>query len=129
MFGFLKQTLVGNSHVGPESRNIFRYFDGQQETGADPLLIFRKFSAHKEFDLQRHCSDLVSGVPELENEASRIAVDALREIFGIQPWHEETNPAGEKIQVGLTEAETLGILNDFMLFADSLKKNVSGQQT
>jgi len=106
----------------PKVQRIFKYFDGTRERSADPVTVIRKMAAHPKFDVDRHLADMVCGEPGLEAEASEISVQATREIFGIPAWTEDTPE-------GLTEMETLGVLNDFVLYVDNLKKNGSGQPT
>lgn len=103
-------------------QEIFRYWDGCRWRGADPLLVFRQMIGHPRFDLEKHSEWLRIEDVKIQMEAVEITVDAMRSIFGLQPWNEETGR-------GVTDREVLGILSDFIIYTANLKKNGSGQQT
>lgn len=107
-------------------KQIFRYFDGKKERGADPIKTFRAILSHPKFNLQEHMASLMDDGPSadtaVQTEASQIAVDSVREIFGLTGWSEDTPD-------GLTEIETLEVLADFIIYMDGLKKNGNGQPT
>jgi hypothetical protein len=104
------------------AREIFEYWDGEKKRRADPVAIWRAMAAHPQFVADKHLQEIASSEQSLQIEASDITVRATREIFGIAAWS-ETN------DTGLTEFETLEVLNQFMGFIDGLKKNGDGQPT
>lgn len=103
-------------------REIFRYWDGLRWRAIDPMVVFRSMSSHPEFNPEVHIPLLASDNLELQQQAAPIAVAATRQIFGIEAF-------ADGHEGGLTELETLAVLNDFCEFADGLKKNGNGQQT
>lgn len=103
------------------ARKIFRYSNGQREIAADPLEVLRKLRQHPcDFDktetLRRESND-----EKLCEEAWLELVAATRDVFGIQPLDVDGH--------GLTEEETYGVLDDFGLFLDSLKKSIDLKPT
>lgn len=105
-----------------KEREIFRYHDGERDRAADPIVVFRKMAEHPEFKLEQHIAELQIEDPKIQNEASRIAVAATREIFGLNPWTEDN-------ETGLTEMETLEVLSQFIVYVEQLKKNGVGPPT
>ncbi len=104
-------------------RALFPYYDGKRQREADPMVVLRKMSAHEKFDAKQHLVDISNTENEaIQAEAQQICVEATRDIFGIEAWSED-NPNG------MTETETLGVLLQFTLFIDALKKNGSGLLT
>jgi hypothetical protein len=96
-----------------DERAIFRYFDGVKERAIDPIFALRALDAHQKFHFDEHAKQLLAG----DFETTKIAVDAIREIFGVQPWSENS--------LGLTEGETLALLWKFVAYNDDIKKNIS----
>jgi hypothetical protein len=86
------------------------------------MAIFRALLAHPTFELNKHLDELIAEDPNIQSEASKIAVQATRDILDIKPWSED-NPDG------LTELDTLAVLASFVAFTEQLKKNGSGQPT
>jgi hypothetical protein len=107
--------------AAPE-RLIFKYHDGSKERSADPMLVFRAMLAHPTFELEKHIDELIADDPHIQSEASKLAVQATRDILGIKAWSED-NPDG------LTELDTLAVLASFVAFTEQLKKNGRGQPT
>lgn len=91
----------------------FSYWDGARRRQIDPLAAWRALDQHPTFDLASHPKQILDG----DSEAIGVALPAIREVFGIQPWSET--------QKGLTESETLVVLLAFMDYADALKKKPS----
>jgi hypothetical protein len=112
MFGFRKKP----------NRLIFAYSDGVRTRHADPIVIMRAMAAHPKLNLEVHLEQLLSDEPELQIQASEVVVAATREIFDVKPF-------SDRNRAGLTELETIDLLNDFVLYTDTLKKNGSGQPT
>jgi hypothetical protein len=114
MFGILKRNRP--------QRQLFKYSDGVRTRCVDPVMIMRAMIAHEKLNLETHLPQLTSEFPELQNEAAEIVVSATREIFGLKPFSDLN-------RAGLTELETIDVLNDFVIFTETLKKNGSGQPT
>ena len=106
----------------PRKREIYRYHDGQRTRGADPIEVLRKMGNHEKFVFEKHVAECASPEPAISEPAAEISIAATRDIFGIKPWSDET-------ESGLTELETLAVLNGFCEFIDGLKKNGNGQPT
>lgn len=98
-------------------RAIFRYWDGRRWRGADPLVAFRRMLNHPRFDPDTHLAAADRG----DQEALSIVVEATREIFEIPAWRDD--------QQGLTEAETLNLIGEFIEYLNALKKNGSRSPT
>lgn len=111
MFGF-----------GKRKREIFKYHDGLRTRFADPIVIMRSMSMHPKLDLEEHLKQFASEQTELRNEAAVILTEATRDIFGITPF-------SDRLLKGLTELETLDVLNSFIDYLDTLKKNGNGPPT
>jgi hypothetical protein len=112
MFGFRKRL----------NRQIFRFSDGTRARYADPIAIMRAMASHPKLNLEVHLEQLASDQPELQNDASAIVVEATREIFGVEAFSDANRD-------GLTETETIDLLNQFLTYVDGLKKNGNGQPT
>lgn len=94
-------------------RNIFSFWDGVRRRRVDPLLALRAFDRHPTFNFDEQAELVKAG----EFAATKLAVDATREIFAIPAWS-ETEP-------GLTEAETILVLWQFITFNQLVKKNTN----
>ena len=99
----------------PKERFIYRYWDGAKEVSADPLVLYKKVMA---------CSHEIAIDSKVALSESKDALkahnsllDNIRKIFGVKEYKD-----GEG---GLTEVETDDLLNDFLLYADNVKKNSS----
>jgi hypothetical protein len=112
--GWLKRLLQKRRDRG---REIFRFFDGERERGADPIRVMRLIALDEEFVPERHLDPLLEGsLPDRDNEENiRISLAAARRIFGVKEWRED--------QPGLTEQETLQLWMTFATYLDALKKN------
>ncbi|HEY1601733.1 MAG TPA: hypothetical protein VGG64_19185 [Pirellulales bacterium] len=98
-------------------REIFRYWDGTKERGADPLVVLRALVTDSEFDIKTDPELAAQGIAD----ATDRTLKAIRRVLSVRPW--ETLACGK--EVGLTDAETLELLSDFGLYLDGLKKNSS----
>lgn len=97
----------------PRERFIYRYFDGQKEVLADPLLLYRKV-----MDVWPELSTMVQVAKSRSKDAKAADADMLRtirELFGIHDLEHG----------GLTYLETIDLLDHFMTFATTVKKNMS----
>lgn len=120
MFHWLSNLLRKRRERG---REIFRFWDGARERGADPISVMRAIALDEVFVPEVHLDPLLlEGIPNRDAaEASQIAVEAARRIFGVQAWSDD--------QPGLTEQETLQLWLNFAEYLDGLKKNSSPNQT
>lgn len=104
----------------PQERFLYKYFNGEKVTAVDPLAMFKKF-----LDIQ---GDLLGAIAVARSEMKDArkeddkAVKMCREFFGVKPWDPET-------QTGLTELESLNLMDHFIDFCESVKKNSNPTQT
>jgi hypothetical protein len=96
------------------NRAIFSFWDGSQNRAADPLTAWRALRAHKEFDPERD----IEGIRQDNEESLNYTLAAVREAFGVKAFADG----------GLTEAETLALLVQFMGYIGQVKKNISPPQ-
>lgn len=94
------------------NRAIFRYWDGQRWRAADPIEIYRGIKQHPEFNIDRHPQLHDAG----DDDATRICLQATRDVFGVKPFAEG----------GLTETETIEVLGTYFDWIQRVKKNGSG---
>ncbi len=94
-------------------RAIFRYWDGRAFRAADPLAVYRKLATHSRFDWERHPKEIDAG----DAEATETTLAAVREVFRVTPFDTLK-------RTGLTEAETLTLLIDFVGYLGLLKKSI-----
>jgi len=113
MLGFIRGLFSRASR-----REIFAYHDGERKRYADPLVITRDLDNHEKFNADTH----LKGIEHGDDEAFAITLEAIREVFGLKPWTEETPDR-------LTQRETIDLLADFYDYTDSLKKNIERSQT
>lgn len=97
----------------PKDRFIYHYWDGQKDISADPLVLYKKVM---------ECSHEIAIDSKVALSQSKDALKAhdsllenIRKIFGVKRYEEG----------GLTETETDDLLNNFLLYADNVKKNSS----
>lgn len=104
-------------------RNIYCYFDGNKKVYCDPIALWKR---------------LMDNGPELSIkikvafsqskgniQAHTQLVEQVREAFGVKPFR--VNPDGTS--EGLTEVETVDLLNHFLTYVGGVKKNSSGSPT
>lgn len=107
----------------PAQRAIFRYWNGAEMIGVDPLKIQSELLAIPGFN-----TDLRMSLTEVEwekaQEEARQAywrlIPHVRRIFGVAEFEEKAGKAS-----GLTSAETFLLLADFMGFLLDLKKKAN----
>ncbi|MCC7424822.1 MAG: hypothetical protein IT428_31510 [Planctomycetaceae bacterium] len=100
-------------------RAIFRFWDGQRDRLADPMVIHRSLLEHGEFNWETTPALIDVDNDKISSDALRITADATRKAFGVP----------ELIDGGLTETELLQLLVQFSLYLSSLKKSISPPQT
>jgi len=117
LLGWLRSLLVKNTPTSPvdvydvKERLIYSYFDGQKLVRVDPLVYYRRvMDKGPELDLDIK----LANSPSKASEKGRLGVlTKIRSIFGVKPFEEG----------GLTESETTDLLDHFLLYCESLKKN------
>ena len=96
-------------------RAVFRYWDGRRYSCADPLQVYRALSTHAEFDWSTH----PKLVDEEDHDATVLTVSTMREVFKVPAFEDG----------GLTEAECIALLVDYVAYLTRLKKKVSRLRT
>ena len=93
------------------NRAIFSFWDGAKQRVIDPLTAWRALRAHPDFDPERD----IEGIRQDDEQALSHTLAAVREAFGVKAFADG----------GLTEAETLALLAEFMAYIGAVKKNTS----
>jgi len=97
----------------PKERMIFQFWNGQKMVSGDPLVLFKRMS---DVGPELAIDIKVSSSPSKDaSKAHNNVVDKIRGIFGVQSLE----------QGGLSELETLQLLDTFLLYCDRVKKNSS----
>lgn len=115
MFNWFKKknNIASYNAYKPKERAIYFYWDGKKEVQADPLVLYKKimdFGPELSVDLKVSTS--------LSKDASShhdSLISKIRKIFSLTSLEEG----------GLTEMETIGLLDHFLAYCDSVKKNSS----
>lgn len=103
----------------PRDRMIYCYFDGQQEVAADPLLLYRSMM---DVGPELSINIKVANSPMKDAGAAHVKMlEQIRGIFGVRPY--------EQGKGGLTEHETVSLLDHFLLYCSSIKKNMKPSVT
>jgi len=111
MFGKIKQWFKRRRQQ--RERNIFRFWDGSQWLGIDPMKVEIGLDMHDSFSF-RIGEDLVAG----DGTAVTTAAQAVRDVFGVQELDPITG-------AGLTLEETLEILYNYLDYCEVVKKKSS----
>ena len=96
-------------------RRIFKYWDGSRQRACDPMVAARLLDAHEKFDWETTPKFIDVEDAKLSDESMGITADAVRMAFGI-PIYDGSR--------GLTEAELVNLLIDFVTYLNELKKNI-----
>ena len=117
MWKFWKKNNEPADFYHPKERRIYSYHDGGKMVIVDPMLLYKKLmevSADLSVDMK---------VANSQSKDARKAHDAmikrLRDVFEIKSFAEG----------GLTEVETLDLMDHFLSYIDDVKKNSSTSQT
>ena len=108
-------------------RDVYEYWDGEEVRAIDPLAAYRALLAHPVFDWDVHpamIDNMDSDDDSIRKEAiaaSEVTTTAVRDVFGLKPWTD--------IQPGLTEAETITVLIQFVDWLVGQKKNINPSLT
>lgn len=116
---FSRTSLIEDySFYSLKDRQIYRYFDGIKVVSADPMILYRKLMDVK--------PDLVSDMKVAESDwksentkAQARIVTKIRGLFDVKSFEEG----------GLTEMETEGLLDHFLVYTDTVKKNLRSSAT
>ncbi len=103
----------------PKERLIYRYWNGHQQIFADPLVLYRRMltkGPELSIDMKVSTSPMKDAA-----EAHVRMLAKIREIFCIEDF--------EKDGMGLTELETVELLNHFLVYCDLLKKKSNPSPT
>lgn len=95
------------------NRYIFRYHDGAATRWGDPVQILTALHCDEEYQYRVHPKRVEAG----DVAAVEVTLRAVRRAFGVEEWKETT-------QTGLTQAETLQLLQKFSGFMVYLKKKL-----
>ena len=103
----------GGSHdfYRPGQRLIYRYWDGEKVITADPMVLYRRVS-----DVGPELSVDIRVTNSISKGAGKAYTNVLkkvREIFSVKSLEEG----------GLSETETLELLDHFLGYCDGVKKN------
>lgn len=101
----------------PRERLIYRYFDGKRVVDADPMELFRR-QADVGPELSAHIKGAFSPLKTAPQEYQWM-LEKIRTIFGVAPFKDG----------GLTDLETVDLLNHFLVWQGRLKKNSSPPPT
>ncbi len=105
-----------------KQRQIFRFWDGQQIRGFDPMTAIRGFDDHPTFDASVHPALAMCPDPKLAGEAAAICAQAVSDVFGVKPYDGLT-------ETGMLEGERLALLASFGRYISALKKNGETEPT
>ena len=110
------EEATGEAH---DEREIFKFWDGMADRKIDPITAWRALINHKEINFAEECDMLVNDkiAEEIRSEATLSLIDLTREVFDVPAYDGHTD-------TGLTENETTELLNDFILYIDSIKKKL-----
>ena len=101
----------------PGERLIYSYFNGQKIVRADPLRLYKRVM---EYGPELSINLKVAKSPMKDADKCHTdAVKRCREIFDVKPVEDG----------GLTELETIDLLDHFLLYTQALKKNTKNSPT
>jgi hypothetical protein len=100
------------------STKLFAFFDGAKWRSADPLAVIYALQKHPTYNDAKHFRLMLDG----DQESIEIAVQAVCDVFSVKPYDPET-------RTGLTIAERVGLLREFAVYVDTVKKNINTTAT
>ena len=109
------------SRLPQVEREIFRFFDGcgDPEQGpnraVDPMVVLRSLQTDEEFVIDKDPELALTG----DQDAVERTVKVVRKAFGVVGFSRCDNTGTE---TGLTEGETIALLDEFGLWMEGLKK-------
>lgn len=92
-------------------RAIFSFWDGSSQRSVDPMVVYRALQQHPRFNWSVHPVLIDTG----DLDALNVTADAVRFAFDIPGF----------AFGGLTEAECVTLLTQFVVYLDALKKSGS----
>lgn len=101
----------------PHERMIYSYFDGQRIVKGDPLVLYKEVMAVRG-DLAVDMRVSTSPMKGADIAHSKV-VGTIRKIFNLSPLDKG----------GLSELETIALLDHFLVYTEAVKKNSSPSQT
>jgi len=116
MFRWLTKWIFGNQPqqiFHPKERMIYQYWDGQKVVAVDPLIIYRRFAeVQPQLVIDRKVATSLSKDAPKAWPAMIAKIHTIFEIKGMS-------------EGGLTEAETIQLLDHFLIFCEDVKKNAN----
>ena len=110
----------------PEDRSIYSYNDGEKLVRIDPMVQYKKImdvGPSLSIDLKVSTSTLMKN--EDKGKAHQSLLQHVRDIFNLKPFRQ----TGDGKTVGLTEIETVEVLDHFLSYCHELKKKVKTNVT
>lgn len=121
---FRKERTGNHGGWEPKERLIYSYFDGNEVRKIDPMPLYGKVLARRTI-LSNAWS--VSNIPSaFSDKAQQDLVDCCREIFcvpSLGPNLEIEYKAGDKTIKTLTDMECMTLLDNFLIWTETVKKN------
>lgn len=109
--------LVNEDAYRPDQRHIYHYWNGSEMIKADPLCLFR---AVMDVETELEIDIRVSRSPSKDaRKAHEAVLSKIRQVFSVKSLENG----------GLTEVETIGLLDHFMGYCGWVKKNSRVSQT
>lgn len=95
----------------PKERKVYRFFDGEKEILADPMLLYKRFM---DVAPEMRISWKVARSPSKDaTKAHNDLIGNIRRIFELKPLAEG----------GLSEPEVEDLLDHFLIYVERIKKN------
>jgi hypothetical protein len=95
----------------PKERLIYRYWNGKEEVAVDPMVLYKRLmdkGPEISIDLK-----VASSASKDNRKAHDRMIGTLREVFSLESL----------VNGGLTEQETQDLMDHFLLYVESIKKN------
>lgn len=101
----------------PKQRQIYQFFNGQQITAIDPMILYKRImEVGPELDIDIKVANSAS---KDASKAYETMLEKIRKIFGVAKLDEG----------GLTEEETIALMDHFFAYIDQVKKNLRFSET
>jgi hypothetical protein len=96
--------------IQPTDRDIYAYWDGRQTKGADPLVLWNRLWTDPECAFE-----------EVAPKATTFDLEIHQSLYALSRRVFEVSSLADG---GLTDLECFALLNDFLRYAESLKKKL-----
>ena len=120
LFEKVKSFLLGEDRYDvyhPKKRMIYSYWNGDKLIDSDPLVLYKRMMDHStDISIDMKVS---SSASKDSGKAHNNLIKSIREIFEIKPLAEG----------GLTEIETVNLLDHFIIYSEWVKKNLNPSAT